>query len=103
IPVLHLGSLFERPEIKNLLALLSLFADGRATGLVRVATIPGLPVPLQDVADILKYSAESEVDSIDWANLGARIPTLSEASRASVAQIGALFDGMDRNAAAWAI
>lgn len=103
IPVLHLGSLFERPEIKNLLALLSLFTDGRATGLVRVATSPGFPVALQDVADILKYTAENKADSIDWSELGERIPTLSETSRGSMAQIGALFEGMDCNAAAWVI
>lgn len=103
IPVLHLGSLFERPEIKDLLALLSLFCDGRATGLVRVATVPVFNLPLQDVADVLKYTSESEIDSINWAGLGDRIPSLSDASRRALAQIEALFAGIGRDATAWSI
>ena len=39
LPVLYLGSLFEREEIKDLLSLLSLVTDRRATGLVRAATL----------------------------------------------------------------
>lgn len=39
IPVLYLGSLFERPEIKDLLCLLSVVVDRRAMGLVRIAAI----------------------------------------------------------------
>jgi len=101
IPVLHLGSLFERPEIKDLLALLSLFSDGRATGLVRVATVPAFAMPLQDVADILKDT--SEADSISWVGLGDRLPSLSEASRRALVKIEALFAGISRDAAAWSI
>ncbi|GAA3268818.1 hypothetical protein GCM10020258_40700 [Sphingomonas yabuuchiae] len=41
IPVLYLGNLFERPEIKDLLSLLSLLVDRRAMGLVRKPTLPG--------------------------------------------------------------
>ena len=42
IPVLYLGNLFERPEIKDLLSLLSLLVDRRAMGLVRKPTLAGL-------------------------------------------------------------
>lgn len=37
VPVLFLGSLFERGEVKDLLALLSLLVDRRAMGFVRIA------------------------------------------------------------------
>ena len=40
VPVLFLGSLFERAEVKDLLALLSLLVDRRAMGLVRIACWP---------------------------------------------------------------
>ena len=40
VPVLFLGSLFERPEIKDVLSLLSLLTDRRAKGLVRIACWP---------------------------------------------------------------
>ncbi|WP_455186637.1 UvrD-helicase domain-containing protein, partial [Azospirillum palustre] len=46
IPVLYLGNLFERPEVKDLLALLSLLVDRRAMALVRRSTLPGLDTRL---------------------------------------------------------
>lgn len=49
IPVLHLGSLFERSEIRDCLALLTLAIDPYAPGLVRVATLPRYRMSLADV------------------------------------------------------
>lgn len=45
IPILYLGALLERPEIKDLLCLLTLFADPDGTALVRVAAFPEYAVP----------------------------------------------------------
>ena len=49
IPVLHLGILFEREEIRDLLALLSLAVEPIGGALVRVAAMPRYDVSLQDV------------------------------------------------------
>ena len=49
IPVLHLGSLFERDEVRDLEALLSLAVDPFGDALVRVASLSHYQVPLQDV------------------------------------------------------
>ena len=49
IPVLHLGTLFEREEIRDLLALLSLAVEPIGDALVRVAAMPRYDVSLQDV------------------------------------------------------
>jgi superfamily I DNA/RNA helicase len=49
IPVLFLGSLFERPEVKDMLAFLSILADRRAMGLLRVASWPEFEMPMADV------------------------------------------------------
>ncbi len=49
IPVLHLGSLFERDEVRDLLTLLSLAVDPFGDALVRVASLPRYDVPLQDI------------------------------------------------------
>lgn len=54
IPVLYLGSLFERPEIKNLLALLHLLADPRGVALARVSTLPGFEMALSDLAPAIE-------------------------------------------------
>jgi DNA helicase II / ATP-dependent DNA helicase PcrA len=49
IPVLHLGSLFERDEVRDLLALLTLAIDPFGDGLARVGAMPRYDVPLQDI------------------------------------------------------
>jgi len=103
IPVLHLGSLFERPEIKDLLALLSLLVDPRASGLVRVATAPMFGMPLQDVAEILKRASESESDQVQWRGLAEQTPGITDLSRQALQRLGDLFAGLDQNASAWSI
>jgi superfamily I DNA/RNA helicase len=49
IPVLHLGSFFEREEIRELLSLLTLAIDPFGDGLARVGTIPRYDLLMQDV------------------------------------------------------
>jgi len=51
VPVLFLGSIFERPEIKDLLCLLSLTTDPWGAGLVRVACMPEFRMDLQQVIE----------------------------------------------------
>jgi DNA helicase II / ATP-dependent DNA helicase PcrA len=57
IPVLHLGSLFEREEIRDLLSLLSLATDRFGAGLVRIAAMPRYQMPLQDVKAFARSSS----------------------------------------------
>ena len=52
IPVLHLGSFFERDEIRNLLSLMSLAIDPYGDGFARVGAMPRHEIPLQDVRRI---------------------------------------------------
>jgi DNA helicase-2/ATP-dependent DNA helicase PcrA len=49
IPVLHLGSLFEREEVRDLLALSSLAVDRFGDGLTRVSAMARYALSLQDV------------------------------------------------------
>lgn len=49
IPVLHLGSLFERDEVRDLLSLMSLAVDPFGDALVRVGAQSRYNIPLQDV------------------------------------------------------
>jgi len=53
IPALYLGPLLERPEIKDLLCLLSLMTDQDASGLLRVAAWPEYHVSQADTLDLL--------------------------------------------------
>lgn len=61
IPVLHLGSLFERDEIRDLLALLSLAVDRRGAGLVRVGAMSRYRIGLQDIYRAVQILRETDV------------------------------------------
>ena len=77
IPVLYLGSLFERDEIKELLSLLSLLVDGRAMGLVRIAATQANTMPLANVALVLAHLKNHDGER----SRGSRPSILSRACR----------------------
>ena len=103
IPVLHLGSLFERPEIKDLLALLSMLTDPHAVGLVRAATMPAHEIPLQDVMQIIGHLSESKAAALDWRQADARLPGLSAESQTALARVASLFAELNPMGNPWTI
>lgn len=103
IPVLHLGSIFERPEIKDLLALLSMLTDPHAVGLVRAATMPAYEMPLQDAMRIIERLRESRAETLDWLLFETQVPDLSAEGRSALARLAALFAGLSPKANPWAI
>lgn len=103
IPVLHLGSLFERPEIKDLLALLSMLGDPYAVGLVRAATMPAHELPLQDVVQIIERLREGKVAALEWRLTGSWPLELTETSKVALTRLAALFDGMTPTGNPWTI
>lgn len=66
LPVLYFSSLFERAEIKDLLALLSLLVDPWASSLLRTACMLEFPMALDDVAKALRQLRDAENGPIDW-------------------------------------
>ncbi len=60
VPVLYLGNLFERDEIRDLLSLIALTV-GESNGLVRVARFAEYNIPLQDVQTLLGASREQSI------------------------------------------
>ena len=60
IPVLYLGDLFERPEIRDMLALMSFTCEAERGGLFRLAQFPEYRIPITDVRKFLSFAAEKE-------------------------------------------
>lgn len=77
IPVLHLGSLFERDEVRDLLALLSLAIDPFGDALVRVASLPRYNVPLQDIHTALDWLRAEDGRAFQHLPRLSAIPGLS--------------------------
>jgi DNA helicase-2/ATP-dependent DNA helicase PcrA len=60
LPVLYLGPLFERSEVKDLLCVLSILADDAGTGLIRVSGLPEYRVPLEDALAVIQKARTTE-------------------------------------------
>lgn len=103
IPVLHLGSLFERPEIKDLLALLSMLTDPYAVGLVRAVTMSAYEMPLQEVMLIIGLLRESKAAALDWRQAGAKLPSLASESQTALERVAGLFAGLNPMGNPWTI
>ena len=61
IPVLYLGDLFERPEIRDMLALISFTCEPERGGLLRVATFPEYGISLKDVRAVLAFAVAEDI------------------------------------------
>jgi superfamily I DNA/RNA helicase/Zn-dependent peptidase ImmA (M78 family) len=66
IPALHLGDIFQRPEIKNLLTLLQLFLDRSGSGIVRLATLPDFALSDTDCTLLLTWLKEQRPPPLSW-------------------------------------
>lgn len=101
VPVLYLGNLFDRADVKNLLALTTLLIDGRATGLLRTACMPEFAMPLEDVMTVMAFAREREAEPGAWRQDVENIAGLSEGGRASLRRLASALDGFDGTANAW--
>lgn len=101
IPVLFLGSLFERPEIKDLVALLSLLVDRRAMGLVRAACWQSFALQLSDVAAVLDHLRDVDTPAAEWLSDPASIPGVSSEGAAHLIALATILDGFSRDAPPW--
>jgi len=100
IPVLFLGSLFERPEVKDLLSLLSILADPRAPGLVRIACLPDLAMSLPDVAATFGHLRSADGDPA-WLDDVDTVQGVSPGGLAALGELRRVLSGFDRTSQPW--
>lgn len=103
VPVLFLGSLFERPEVKDLLSLLSVLTDPRAMGLIRVACWPEFAMPIAEVAAVFDWLRGEAGAPAKWMRDPSAIPELSETGRTALADLAAALEGFDQTACPWTV
>lgn len=100
VPVLFLGSLFERTEIKDLVAILLLIVDRRAMGLIRTACWPEFAMGLEDVVRIFERLRGAEAQPGAWRQ-GA--PDITRAGQAALSALSTALDGFDATAQPWVV
>ena len=103
VPVLFLGSLFERPEVKDLISLLIILSDRRAMGLVRAACMPEFAMPIEDVATVVEYLRANEGEPAAWLGNIVDIPDLTEAGQLALCALASVMQGFDSGSAPWTV
>lgn len=89
VPVLFLGDLFARPEVRDMLALLSLACEGGGASLRRVARFPEYDIPPEEVAALLTHASESGLSPLSALAETAETPfKILHAHLASIAYRG---------------
>ncbi len=101
IPVLHLGSLFERDEIRDLLALLSLAIDPFGDGLVRVGAMSRYGLSLQDILVVSHYLRQTNRPALAGLPEAASAAGLSAKGRAGIAQLAGDLAGLSNSSSGW--
>jgi superfamily I DNA/RNA helicase/CRISPR/Cas system-associated exonuclease Cas4 (RecB family) len=96
VPLLYLGDLFERKEIRDLLSLVALGAETGGIGLVRVASLPEYQVPRKDSLEILRWARENRVSVFDALNRVSEVGGLSDRGRAGLAKLGTQLQGLSK-------
>lgn len=102
IPVLYLGPLFDRPEVKEVLAILSLLTDPRAMGLACTSTIRNFAMTVDDVAKCAAYLAEvPTLQPLDWTRSLHDLTGLSDQGRLGLSAIVDALQGLSAESTVW--
>ncbi|MFZ1701035.1 MAG: ATP-dependent helicase [Pyrinomonadaceae bacterium] len=101
IPVLHLGSFFERDEIRDLLSLLTVAVDSYGDGLTRVGAMRCYAVPLQDVALAVRLMREIDGKPLEKLATIASSPGLSEQGAIGLKKIAEDLHGLTSSVSPW--
>ena len=94
IPVLHLGSFFERGEVRDILSVLALVAEPNGGAIVRVAALRDLPVPASDIAIVARFARENRQTLVETLNSLPETSNLSTEGAANLGRIGRSLTGL---------
>lgn len=101
IPVLHLGSLFERDEVRDLLALLSLAVDQFGGALVRVGAMARYGFSLQDALAAIQQLSGSKRPVMESLETLSQAAGLSANGTAALDRLASDLNGLHSRDFAW--
>lgn len=96
VPLLYLGDLFERDEIRDLLSLVALDSEHGNVGLARIAALPEYRVAREDAIKCRHWAETSKVPIIEALGRVAEIPGISTAGRDGLARLGDQLKGLEQ-------
>lgn len=103
VPILYFGDLFERPEVRDLLALLSLACDGDGRGLVRVGGFREYDIPLADTLHLLDLARAQNVPFPRALALARDAEGISGRGKSGLALLASHLDGISYGTNSWGL
>lgn len=103
IPIFYLGDLFERREVRDLLSLLSLTAEGDGSGLLRVARFPEYRIPLADVLHLFELARAHGQYFPEALNLAQDAPGISGRGKEAIGLLARHLAGVHYGMRAWSV
>lgn len=101
VPALHLGNIFQRSEIKDLLAILQLFIDRSGSGIIRLTRLQGFEIPAEDIEYLLAWLNENRPEALSW--LDTPPPGLSPSCVAILNDLANVFHGLSSLNSPWEV
>jgi DNA helicase II / ATP-dependent DNA helicase PcrA len=101
IPVLYFGDFFERPEIRDLLSLISLTCERDGSALFRLAQFEEYAIPFQDVLALISSAREQQVYFPDALRLAAGMEGITEAGKRGISRLLDHIEGITFGNTAW--
>lgn len=101
IPVFYLGDLFERPEVRDMLSLLSFACQPDGRGLVRVARFQEYDIPLADIRLLLKLAKEKSKPFPTALRLAETEEGISPDGKEKMSLLSRQLDGLCHGRSAW--
>jgi superfamily I DNA/RNA helicase len=102
IPVLHVGDLCQRPEIKKLLCLMELLCMRQPRSLVGLIAEPFFRMPPQDIEHLIHLTRKGSGTNMQRGRwLWQPVPGLSAAGQQAKANLARLLHGLKRNSRPW--
>ncbi|MDA4848781.1 ATP-dependent helicase [Hoeflea poritis] len=102
VPLLYLGDLFERPEIRDLLSLVSIDAEPGGIGLIRLAALPQYGVERSDILALTAWSRKNKLPIFESLERTEEIESLSQSGREGLHRLGAELKGL-QHASPWVL
>lgn len=99
VPALHLGNIFQRSEVKNLLTLLQVIVDRSGSGLIRLSQLPELAIPDVDVKVLLPWLRTNRPAPLSW--LSSPPADLSADALKALAHWSNVFRNLRSNDSPW--
>lgn len=103
IPIFYLGELFERDEVRDLLALLDLKISVGSHSLIRVAAFPEYEIPLADSRKIIAAQKDNEKTFLEIVEDENFVPQISDAGKIGVETLRKHLSSTASDVSAWSL